>query len=72
MKKYVSNYDDSRVEDDIKLISHTFQEWRYFYEKDNNINLQFLEVFFNSLKNKTISPPLRLKSYILGYRGEGL
>ena len=57
MKIHIHDYKLDYVDGDIKNIAHSFEEWRYFYEKNNSINIIVLEAFFNSLKDPSIALP---------------
>ena len=57
MRNYRQSYMIDNVEDDIRKIADVFEEWRYFYEKNNSIDIQFLESFFSSLKDPSIALP---------------
>ncbi len=56
------DYNQSKVDDDINKIAHSFEEWRYFYEKANSIEVWFLDIFLASLTDSTILPPISLSN----------
>ena len=50
-------YNLDKLDNDIKKISLAFEEWRYFYEKSNTIDIQFLNIFLKALTDPSITPP---------------
>lgn len=48
-KLYSKYSDESTFEEELNKIANSFEEWRYFYEKDRKINLEFLKMFSNTL-----------------------
>ena len=52
------NYKIDDIDRDIQGVSKAFEQWRYFYEDSYSIDLQFLNVFYDTLMDPSIRPPL--------------
>lgn len=54
-------YKSDDLEKDLIGVSNAFEEWRYFYEKSNHINIQFLNMFYETLRELSLSPHAAIK-----------
>lgn len=49
------------LEKDLIGVSNAFEEWRYFYEKSNHINMHFLNMFYETLRELSVPPQAEIK-----------